>query len=68
MVVKHKSTRHFICHGVISLDFIRFVSNIADPLTKDLTRNKLFNHCEKWAEAFKLVLSGGTLSSYMAIA
>ena len=48
MVVKHKSTRHFICHGVISLDFIRFVSNIADPLTKDLTRNKLFNHCEKW--------------------
>jgi hypothetical protein len=41
MVVKHKSTRHFICHGVISLDFIRFVSNIANPLIKDLTRQQV---------------------------
>ena len=36
--VRHKSIRNLISHGVISLDFVRSENNIADPLTKGLTR------------------------------
>ena len=40
--VRHKSIRNLISHGVISLDFVRSENNIADPLTKGLTRQQVF--------------------------
>ena len=40
--VRHKSIRNLISHGVISLDFVRSKNNIADPLTKGLTRQQVF--------------------------
>ena len=39
--VRHKSIRNLISHGVISLDFVRSKNNIADPLTKGLTRQQV---------------------------
>nr|KYP71444.1 Retrovirus-related Pol polyprotein from transposon TNT 1-94 [Cajanus cajan] len=42
--IRHKSIRNLITHGVISIDFIRSKNNLADPLTKGLTRvNKYLN-------------------------
>jgi len=38
--VRHKSIRNLISHSVISLDFVRSKNNIADPLTKGLTRQQ----------------------------
>ncbi|KAK9691301.1 hypothetical protein RND81_09G188100 [Saponaria officinalis] len=39
--VRHKSIKHMISHGVISLDFVRTNDNIADPFTKGLTRQQV---------------------------
>ena len=39
--VRHKSIRNLISHGVISLDFVRSENNLADPLTKGLTRQQV---------------------------
>ena len=39
--VRHKSIRNLISHGIISLDFVRSENNIADPLTKGLTRQQV---------------------------
>ena len=36
LTVRHKSIRHLISHGVISLDFVESESNIAYSLTKGL--------------------------------
>lgn len=41
LTVRHKSIRHLISHGVISLDYVRSEKNIADPLTKGLTRQQV---------------------------
>ena len=37
LTVRHKSIRHALSHGVISVDFIRTEYNITDPLTMGLT-------------------------------
>ena len=39
--VSHKSIRNLITNGIISLDFVRSERNIADPLTKGLTRQQV---------------------------
>jgi len=39
--VRHKFIRNLISHGVISLDFVRSENNIADSLTKRLTRQQV---------------------------
>nr|KYP73871.1 Retrovirus-related Pol polyprotein from transposon TNT 1-94 [Cajanus cajan] len=39
--IRHKSIRNLITHCIISVDFIRFKSNLADPLTKGLTRQQV---------------------------
>ena len=39
--VRDESIRNLISHGVISLDFVRSENNIADPLTKGLTRQQV---------------------------
>ena len=47
--VRHKSIRNLISHDVISLDFVKSKNNIADPLTKGLTRQQvleLSNECD----------------------
>ena len=36
MKIRYKKVRELIQHGVISLEFVRSVSNIADPFTKGL--------------------------------
>ncbi|KAK6144709.1 hypothetical protein DH2020_021529 [Rehmannia glutinosa] len=41
LTVRHKSIRHLISHGVISLDFFRSENNIVDPLTKGLARQQV---------------------------
>jgi len=40
--VRHKSITNLISHGIISLYFVRSENNIADPLTKRLTRQQVF--------------------------
>jgi len=39
--VSHKSIRNLITNGIISLDFVRLERNIADLLTKWLTRQQV---------------------------
>ena len=39
--VRHKFIRNLISHGIISLDFIRSKNNIANSLTKVLTRQQI---------------------------
>ena len=39
--MRHKFIRNLISHGVISLDFVRSENNIADQLTKELTRQQV---------------------------
>ncbi|WCJ24897.1 hypothetical protein M5689_006822 [Euphorbia peplus] len=41
ITIRHKSIRHLLSHGVISLDFVRFENNIADPFTKGLARQHI---------------------------
>ena len=41
LTVRHKSRRHALSHCVISVDFVRSENNIADPLKKGLTRQKV---------------------------
>jgi hypothetical protein len=36
--VRHSSVRELLKNGVISLEFVRSERNLADPLTKGLTR------------------------------
>ena len=38
MRLKYKNVRDYVSHGVISLEFVRSVNNIVDPLTKGLAR------------------------------
>lgn len=45
--VRHKSVKHLISHGVISLDFVRSDNNIADPLTKGLVRQQILEMSRK---------------------
>ena len=39
--MRHKSIRHLISHGVISVNFVRSKNNIADPLTKGLMHQQV---------------------------
>jgi len=39
--VRHKSIRNLISHGVISLDFVRSLNNIGDPLITGLTHQQV---------------------------
>ena len=36
---KHNTVKQLISHGIISIDYIKSKENIADPLTKGLTRD-----------------------------
>jgi hypothetical protein len=36
MIIRHKSVRHLISHGIISLDIVRSGNNMVDSLTKGL--------------------------------
>lgn len=38
---RHKTIRHLISTGVISVDYIRSAENLADPFTKGLTRDQV---------------------------
>ena len=35
---RHNTVRHFLSHGIISIEYIKSKENIADPLTKGLAR------------------------------
>ena len=35
---RHNTVRQFLSNGIISIDYIKSKDNLADPLTKDLTR------------------------------
>ena len=39
--MRHKSIRNLISCGVISLDFVKLENNIADHVTKGLTRQQV---------------------------
>ena len=39
--MRYKSLRHGLSHGMISVDFAKLENNIADPLTKGLTYQKV---------------------------
>ena len=47
MTIRHKSIRHLISHGIISLDFIKSKKNITDPLTKGLVRQRVIQLSRK---------------------
>ena len=38
---RHKTIRQLLSNGVITIDYVRSKDNIADPLTKDLPREKV---------------------------
>ena len=47
MTIRHKSIRHLISHGIISLGFVRSGNSIMNPFIKDLMHHELLNHQRK---------------------
>ena len=39
---RHYTVKQLISHGIISIDYIKSKKNIADPLTKGLTRDQVY--------------------------
>ena len=48
LVVRHKTIRHMVSHGIIFLDFVKSENNIANPLTKALTRQQVLKPQREW--------------------
>lgn len=44
---KHNTIRDYISKGAIKVDHLRTMENLADPLTKGLTREKFHNTSKK---------------------
>lgn len=40
---KHNTVREFLTTGAVRVDYIRSEENLADPLTKELAREKVWN-------------------------
>ena len=40
---RHNTVKHLLSSGIISIDYIKSKDNIADPLTKGLTREQVHN-------------------------
>ena len=38
---RHNTVRQFLSNGIISIDYIKSKDNLADPLTKGLTREQV---------------------------
>ena len=38
---RHKSVRRLLDNGIVSIDYVRSKDNIADPLTKGLTKDQI---------------------------
>ena len=45
---RHIPIKQLLSSGIITIDFVRSKDNIADPLTKDLTRELVENSLKKW--------------------
>ena len=39
---RHNSVRQLISNGIITIDFVRSSDNLADPLTKGLSRDIIY--------------------------
>ena len=40
---KHSIVRSYLSNGVINVDYVKSCDNLADPLTKALTRDRVWN-------------------------
>ena len=45
---KHNNVRSYLINGTINVDYIKSCDNLADPLTKALTREKVWSTSRGW--------------------
>ena len=43
---RHNTVRHLITSGVITIDYVKSIDNLADPLTKSINRDQMFKLLE----------------------